>query len=369
VNATDRQTAYGRSVVRRLGASTNLEVFFISAVVMILAIRGLLALTGYPRLGGGGIHIAHMLWGGLGMTLALVLLFALEGRTWFTVAAVLGGAGFGTFIDELGKLVTDDNDYFFRPAIALIYLVFVGLYFLFRRLARETGPSPQTALVNAFDYAKEAVLRDLDQSEKDHAFELLGRCAQDDPLVISLEALLHKVEVVPPPEPHFIVRVRRGLDSLYRRLVVRRWFKGLLVGYFVVVSLVSLTWSILHAEALANLSSTVTIDSSQPVLVELGALATSLAVGILVVIGIWKLRTSKLDGYRWFERAMLVSILVGQFFAFYRNELAALAGLSVLLLTWTTVRYMIGEERREAAHRQGDAGAASTGGSHGTPQV
>lgn len=33
-----------------------------------------LQLVGYPRLGGGGFHIAHLLWGGLLMLAAIVLL-------------------------------------------------------------------------------------------------------------------------------------------------------------------------------------------------------------------------------------------------------------------------------------------------------
>src|SRR5438067_471684 len=54
-------------------------------------------MTGFPRIGGGGRHVAHMLWGGLLMLIGLVLLLAVIGRRTKRLAAVIGGAGFGLF--------------------------------------------------------------------------------------------------------------------------------------------------------------------------------------------------------------------------------------------------------------------------------
>ena len=65
-----------------------------------------------------------MLWGGLFMLLAMLLLFTMLGRASQRFAAILGGVGFGTFIDELGKFITSDNDYHYQPTIGLIYIVF-----------------------------------------------------------------------------------------------------------------------------------------------------------------------------------------------------------------------------------------------------
>ena len=50
--------------------------------------------TGYPRIGSNGIHIAHMLWGGLLMLLALMLLLAFLDRSVQHLAAVIAGLGF-----------------------------------------------------------------------------------------------------------------------------------------------------------------------------------------------------------------------------------------------------------------------------------
>lgn len=107
LGAVDR-TPSGRRL-RNADAAALLETFFVTAVVSFLGIRAFLALTGYPRIGGGGLHIAHMLWGGLLMLLALGLLLLFLDRSLQWLAAAVAGLGFGTFIDEIGKFLTADN--------------------------------------------------------------------------------------------------------------------------------------------------------------------------------------------------------------------------------------------------------------------
>src|SRR5712692_5144157 len=121
--------------VRVLKLSRLLEIFFIASVTSILLIRTFLASTGYPQLGGHGLHIAHLLWGGLLILIALVLFRAFIGRPIQASAALLGGVGFGSFSDELGKFITSNNNYFFQPAIPSIYIIFVLLFLSFRELA------------------------------------------------------------------------------------------------------------------------------------------------------------------------------------------------------------------------------------------
>lgn len=111
--------------VRNLDALYYLEVFIVCAVASVLVIRLFLHLTGYPQIGNSTLHIAHMLWGGLLMLIAIIMLFSFIGKRVELWAAVLGGIGFGTFIDEVGKFVTSDNDYFFKPSISIMYIVFI----------------------------------------------------------------------------------------------------------------------------------------------------------------------------------------------------------------------------------------------------
>src|SRR5947209_18461248 len=81
------------------------DSFLVSAVATLLVIRIYLEAAGYPQLGGEGLHIAHVLWGGLGMLLAILLLLLFLSLTTRLIAALVGGAGFGAFIDELGKFL------------------------------------------------------------------------------------------------------------------------------------------------------------------------------------------------------------------------------------------------------------------------
>lgn len=93
-------------------------------------------MTGNPRIVFGEWHIAHMLWGGLAMLGAILIYMVYDNERSQRTATVLSGVGWGLFIDEIGKFLTKDNDYWFRPAIIFIYVSFVLLFLLYRRLAR-----------------------------------------------------------------------------------------------------------------------------------------------------------------------------------------------------------------------------------------
>lgn len=332
--------------VRSIYAGRDLEFFFVAAIATILIVRSILALSGWPQLGGGKIHFAHLLWGGLGMLIALILLIAMHGRLRQQLAILAAGIGFGLFIDELGKFVTSDNDYFFQPAAAIIYLVFVALFLLGRAIIHTAHLSPQSALVNALEVAKESVIRDLDERERANALQLLERCDQADPMVIGLKQAIVGAEGLTKGPPHFYERLMVSARSLYDTLTHKRWFKILIVGWFVLVAVSSVAVAAVAAVGVATGVGVSAADFGQ-----VGQLASAGAVGILVLIGIARWPRSRLSAYRWFERATLVNILVYQFFAFYVNQLSATAGLIVVLLTYATIRAMTREEeaRRRAS--------------------
>src|SRR3989442_15439948 len=96
--------------IRNLDAGKLLETFLLSAVAAFLGVRFFLGVTGYPRLGGGGLHIAHMLWGGTLMVAALLLLLSYLRQRVRRAAAIIAGLGFGLFILQLGKFIPKVNN-------------------------------------------------------------------------------------------------------------------------------------------------------------------------------------------------------------------------------------------------------------------
>ena len=73
---------------------------------------------------------------------------------------------------------------------------------------------------------------------------------------------------------------------------------------------------------------------------------------VLIIVGFVRWRRSRLAAYRWFQRALLVTIFVTEFFAFYQNQVAQVFGLFIVLLTYAALRAMTRQE--EARERAGE---------------
>jgi hypothetical protein len=117
-----------RFALRSVDLSRRLETFLVCAVLSVLGNRVFLIITGYPQLGNGTLHISHAIWGAAMMGIAIIVAVSYLPPKTRGFVAFLGGAGFGWFIDELGKFITRDVDYFYRPTFALIYIVFVVIF-------------------------------------------------------------------------------------------------------------------------------------------------------------------------------------------------------------------------------------------------
>lgn len=119
------------------GFSIYLFIYLLVSIITVLVIRFYLTLTNFPQLSGGDLHIAHLLWGGLLMLSALIIIIVFKPfPRFYLLIAILTGVGFGIFWDEIGKIISLDNNYFFKPALPIIYLTFIIQFFLFLFLTK-----------------------------------------------------------------------------------------------------------------------------------------------------------------------------------------------------------------------------------------
>ena len=329
---------------RSVEATTLLERFFVSAVVAILLIRAWLALTGYPQIGGHGLHIAHMLFGGIGMLIALLASLTFLGRRSRVFAAIVGGAGFGAFIDELGKFITSDNNYFYQPTIALIYVVFVLLFIAGERLATDSHPTPDEHLVQALDVVTSATIEGYPKREREQAAQLLAGSDPKNPLVPALENALARIAATPEPAESLAEREAQRVARSYNWLVGQRWFLMLVLviaGIATLSNLRTLAVTILANPEDRRLQ--IYVDSTTGLL----TIATLIAIALLIA-GLLHLRSSLLVAFQWFRRSVLVSLLVAQPLAFYEQQWTALIGLVLNLVLLSALEFGIARESAPA---------------------
>ena len=349
--------------LRDFEAGRYLDLMLAAAVTAVLLIRFSLALTGYPKLGGSYLHVAHVLWGGLLMLVAMVMLLSSLGRGMHSLAAVIGGAGFGTFIDEVGKFITHDNDYFYQPAVSIIYAIFGLLYLGLRSFHRERAGSQAEHLANALEFVTELAVGNLDRGERDRAQRHLRLAAEEFPFARDISAILTRAQVTPPRRPGWFARLSRALVAGYDRLAAAGWFGRGLVAFF----LIQLLLKLLRLTALAHLLpaqgqnflaiplfSTLPVSTQEYTLVHWMQLASSLLAGIYIALGFFYVFRHRVRALRMFLRATQVTIFLSQVFVFYHVEWWGLGELAFNLLLLVALRFAIDHEN-DPAIRPGPA--------------
>jgi hypothetical protein len=337
-------------IVRDADAGTWFELFCITAVATILVTRAFLALAGYPQLGGRNVHIAHVLWGGLGMAAAVVLLLVSLSRRAKPAAALLGGAGFGLFIDELGKFVTRDNDYFFQPAVALIYIVFVGMFLLVRTRLSARGLDAEERLANVLWWTGDLALGDLDPAERAHALQFLEPLDPADPRVVALRALLAQPGLVPAPTPtprrRIVGWIRQGGEAL----LAHRAFSWTLALVLIAQALWAIGSAVMNVHVWWSHARLAAAGAPvDPIHIGWARLLAGVASGVFVLVGAVRLVRSRVRAFRSFRRALHVSLLVTQVFVFYESQLAGLVSLALNLCLLGAVNHVLRRGQGAAA--------------------
>ncbi|MEY4731867.1 MAG: hypothetical protein RL681_813, partial [Candidatus Parcubacteria bacterium] len=263
------------------------------------------------------------------------------------------------------------------------------VYFLVRILASEELRSEEY-VANAFELAKEAVLRRVDTTERDEALALLRKSRSSDPAALALAGVLGVVSVHERRDG-WLGRARKTAQAAYGHLVRNRFYETGLVSLFALNAVLQLitipkvihgagatlfwlvalvvasfrvvdgrrsgkraeSWmfiALIAVFAVMLVRAAGDIPAPELAVREWGEVTMSALSALCVVAGILRLRRSRGEAYLWFKRAVLVSIFLTQFFLFYRVQLIAIPNLIFNVLVFTFLQYAI---RAEAAVRRG----------------
>ncbi len=355
-NGRSHRGAVTRSVVGPSAA----EAFIMIAIATILITRLYLQLTGYPQIGGGNLHIAHALWGGALMMLALVIGWMTLGFGARMVCVVLGGIGFGLFLDEVGKFVTKDNDYFYGPAAEIMY-VLVVVILVGARVVRDVRPlTAQECLASAASIAADGVARGLANRRREIGVVLVDRAVAlgaDPEDAGNVRQLLLAADTA---SDRVYAAQRRALALIPDFFRSPRWIP--VVGWLIVVgSFLGVSLGVLGVVIgdyfYQDDDLTISLEGfNVPSLILL--VSAVLTLGIALPAMIARRRTDAVWPVRWLRNAALIFFLLNALVDFATEGFGALINLSIGLFALAILSYQLDSAARSAVGDEPDVAAA-----------
>jgi hypothetical protein len=346
--------------VRQLAADSFLVVLIVSFAVTVIVVRVFLQLSGYPQVGNSTFHIAHMLWGGLLLFVALVAVLMWANRWVMWLAALAGGIGVGLFIDEVGKFITQSNDYFFPLAFPIIYAFLLACVWMYVRVRRAKPRDTRTLLYNSLEEMKQVLDHDLDPFEHVSLLKSLNEvlAKAENPnernLARALLTFVQAEDVRLSKEPNWFERTWGWTRFVGAHWPSRRTFRWILVvgfalsgfsSFFEITGLVGLVSGVfdgLPVPPFVIESGKSTYELNDPMLLWIHAFAIvftgvmCLGAAALLLAGRERL------GLRIGSMAMILSLTIVSLLTFYLSQLYAIGDALTqlaLLLAATIYRW------------------------------
>ncbi len=322
--------------VRNILARRYLDTMLVLAVVTILVTRVFLFLTGWPTIGGATLHIAHMLWGGLLMLAAMILLFGFLDRKSQNLAAIFGGIGFGLFIDEVGKFVTRNNDYFFQPTFTIIYFVFIAFYFVIREIDKQVPLNKVEQTINVLEISKEIFLHDLNAEERTQLLNLLSVNPKHSKVFNALMTELSKTRLAP------VTSWQKTTDRFDK--FVTNFLKQSITANFIWVLLI--LQGLVFAISFGRYWLEITSSMADRGIVIMG-ISFAVFSFLFIISGLSIFNRNRYEAYRKFYKANLLAVFLIQPFAFYVATILPLFALGINLVSIFALQYLIEQEQKK----------------------
>lgn len=275
----------------------------VSFATSVVGTRLYLEATGYPQIGNATFHFAHALWGGLLLVIAALLLLIFVNHWVYNLSAVLAGVGIGLFVDEVGKFITQNNNYFFPLAAPIIYVSFLLMLLVYLMVNRRSSTDLRADLYQILRELEEVLEDDLSANERDSMLTRLQRIMgqTDRPDLAELAShlslfLQSKTVTIVPDRDSRGTRLLKALRQTEARLLNQKRARRILVALyllnglfsvFVLVILMSLLTGteLTQTELLQAIVDQSNIDSATSLNWYLVMTAVHLLAGVLIFVG------------------------------------------------------------------------------------
>ncbi len=334
--------------VKRHRSERYVLISLVVFALTVLVLRGILRLTGYAQLGNDTVHIAHVLWGGLALFAAALVLLTIANNWALMLGAVLSGGGMGLFIDEVGKFITQSNNYFTPAAGPIIYALFLATVLVYLRVRRAPGKDPRGEIYRALEQMSGV----LDHETSKHDLAALGRrleqvtvAAHEESVRQLAAAMLAFVEAERPrctePRPGKVQRLLTHTRNWGRQVFTR----PRLQAFLVFALLVGGVYAVLDMALLAFLAAAPQSEATETLRTlvstgELAALGDKIWFSVRAVleggVGVVSLTAAVLIGLHRERRglslavaALIVDLTVVNLLVFYQDQLKALVATAL----------------------------------------
>lgn len=328
-------------LVERDEAQDYLLLSLVSFGSTVIIVRLFLQLTGYPQIGSGALHIAHLLWGGLCLFVAVLLVLIWDNPGALRSASVLSGVGIGLFIDEVGKFITHANDYFFPPAAPIIYGFFLVTVFLYLYVRRPDELEPDHAMVLVLEKLQDAVYGDLEEDDIKYLENNLNlACQAERQEILTLaKALYEYVQEGNVPfkdtTPRYLSRLENFI-TIWGLKLGRGWHRILILLGLVIISLgalvtiATLIWVAVSPTdttqtILANLAAEAAKTDASSVISQYLRVIMQVIIGVISISAVYFiLRGEERRGLAIALVGVILSLTAMQLITFYIDQFTAI---------------------------------------------
>jgi len=343
-----------QNLTKRENAADLILLLMISALVTLLTTRFYLQLRGWPTISFGVWHIAHANWGGILMIMGCILMLIFHGEKIRKTAAIISGMGWGLFIDEVGKYITKDNDYWFQPAIIIIYISFIVLYLIYRHLENNQPRDIKTLLYTTITKLEDVAENELDENEKRETIKRLEKVIKKEKdlniknLAKELKLFFEKQETkkINPNSWWRILIAKTGYYSY------NKFFKTKLVTYG--LAIYSCVWAIdkiqetirilinpQKMQMLQKFSNSYDLISKSDFYMMAGKIFFDSVTAVFFVMGIFFIVTKrKFKGLRFFQMGLIVGIFLSSVFKLYFEQFSEVWVLATSIILFFVISKM-----------------------------